>query len=244
MHNLPWQMTDFKKLLADKFNYKVTNEELFTKALSHRSYIHENKFEKILSNERLEFLGDAVLDLIVIEKLFHDQKDLTEGELSPIKSALVNEFKLSDFCQFTGVDKFLLLGKGEDKNGGRERSKNLSRVFEAIFGAIYLDSDYQKSKESFLFMCEKYEESENIDLFSKAILENFDSKSELQEKIMKFYNLTPEYRTKHMGKGVFKATCWIGDKCLGFALSSSKKKAEKELARQLLEDEELFQENK
>lgn len=242
--NLPWQMTSFKKVLADQFNYEMKNEDLFLQSLAHRSFIHERKIEKILSNERLEFLGDAVLDLIVIEKLYEAHDELSEGELSPIKSALVNEFKLSEFCQFTDLDKFLLLGKGEEKNGGRERSKNLSRVFEALIGAMYLDSSYKQVQTSFLFMCEKFEKEEECFLFSKEILENFDSKSELQEKIMKHFKTTPIYKTKHMGQGVFKATCWIGDKSLGFALSSSKKKAEKELAKKILENKELFQESK
>jgi len=245
IYDLPWQITEFENLLASSFYYpEIKNVELFTKALSHRSFIHDHKIDKINSNERLEFLGDAVLDLIVSEKLYEQESNLDEGDLSQIRSALVNEHRLSDLTIFTGLNKFLLLGKGEEKNGGRDRSKNLSRVFEAIIGAIYLDSNYQKTRDCLLKVYQAYEDSNEVNLFSKEVLEDFDSKSELQEKIMKHFKLTPEYRTKNMGEGVFQTTLWVGDKSLGLALGKSKKKAEKKLAKELLENPTIFKEYK
>ncbi len=245
IYDLPWQINEFESLLASSFYYpEIKNIDLFTKALSHRSYIHDHKMNKINSNERLEFLGDAVLDLLISEKLYENQANLDEGDLSQIRSALVNEDILSELTKFTKLDKFLLLGKGEEKNGGRERSKNLSRVFEAIIGAIYLDSNYEKTNECLVKVYKDYEKSHNLNLFSTEILEDFDSKSELQEKIMKHFKLTPEYRTKNMGQGVFQTTLWVGDKSLGMALGESKKKAEKKLAKEILENQEIFKEYK
>ncbi len=244
-YDLPWQITEFKSLLASSFYYpEIKNIDLFIKALSHRSYIHDHQMNKINSNERLEFLGDAVLDLVISEKLYDNEVELDEGDLSQIRSALVNEHILNDLTKFTKLDQFLLLGKGEDKNGGRERSKNLSRVFEAIIGAIYLDSNYQKSRDCLIKVYDAFESKNKLNLFSRDILEDFDSKSELQVKIMKHFKLTPEYRTKNMGQGVFQTTLWVGDKSLGVALGESKKKAEKKLAKQLLENKAIFKESK
>ncbi|MCC7004914.1 ribonuclease III, partial [Candidatus Nomurabacteria bacterium] len=149
---------------------------LLKQAFIHRSYINENRKLNLDHNERLEFLGDAVLELIVTDHLFKKYKDKTEGELTSYRSALVNANTLSTVAMNLGVNNYLMLSKGEAKDMGRARQYILADTMEAIIGAIFIDRGYEKA-ESFVL--------ENIVSLEEEIIKGgvwIDAKSHLQEK--------------------------------------------------------------
>ena len=129
-------------LLEERIGYKFKNKSLLKNALIHRSYGNENWKYKNINNERLELLGDAVLDLVVAEYLYINLASSPEGELARLKSMIVSEPVLSRVSKDLGMGEYLLLSKGEEITGGRVRSSILGDVFEAVLGAIYLDSDF------------------------------------------------------------------------------------------------------
>lgn len=133
--NSPIDVLDFQR----KINYTFQNQNLLIQAVSHRSF-YVNSEKQISSNERLEFLGDAVLDLVVTEHLFNAFKNENEGALSQKKAILVSRKVLGKISEDLGLGEFLILNKGEEKTGGRKRMSNLANLFEAILGAIYMDS--------------------------------------------------------------------------------------------------------
>ena len=133
--------------LEGKLGIKFKNKELLVQAFTHRSYLNEHKHLKTEHNERLEFLGDAVLELVVTEYLFNKYPDKPEGELTSFRSALVNTTTLSTTSRGLGLNDFLLLSRGEAKDIGRARQYILANTFEALTGAIYVDQGYETAKE-------------------------------------------------------------------------------------------------
>ena len=161
--------------LAKKIGIKFKNIELLRQAVTHRSYLNENRDYALDHNERLEFLGDAVLELIITEYLYNNFKN-PEGELTSWRSALVNGEMLSHVASEIGVEKFLLMSRGEAKDTGRARQYLLANALEAIIGATYLDQGYEVSKKFVLA---------NVATKLKEILEKklyLDPKSYFQEK--------------------------------------------------------------
>jgi ribonuclease-3 len=138
--------TDYKELRR-LMNYEFTNETLLTGALTHSSYANERGSE---SNERLEFLGDSVLSLVVSSHLFALYKKLGEGDLSKIRASLVNEAALCRFAEKISLKTYILLGKGEEKRGGRDKASIIADAFEAVLGAVYLDGGLHKAREYLL----------------------------------------------------------------------------------------------
>ena len=134
---------DFEKNLG----YSFKNKELLKNSLIHRSFGNEHRRYKKISNERLELLGDAVLDLVVTEYLYKSYADSTEGDLAKVKSMVVSEPVLAGISKKLEVGKYLLLSRGEELTGGRERSSILGDAFEAILGAIYMDSNFETAKK-------------------------------------------------------------------------------------------------
>src|SRR5512133_1892835 len=132
------QFSDFEKKTGVKFK----NKDLLKQAFVHRSYINENPNASLSHNERLEFLGDAVLELVVTDFLYKKYPNYTEGELTAIRSALVNAVIISEVAQEIGMNDFLLLSKGENKDHGKARQYILANTYEAYVGAIYLDQGY------------------------------------------------------------------------------------------------------
>ena len=132
---MPIDFSQCEKIL--EFEFK--NKDLLRQAFTHRSYINEHKRLHIEHNERLEFLGDAVLELIITEYLYDKFPDKPEGDLTSYRSALVNSNTLSDIAQKIGMEKFLLLSKGESKDTGRARQYILANTYEAVVGAMFLD---------------------------------------------------------------------------------------------------------
>ena len=175
----------FEKIIGINFN----NKDLLMQAFTHRSYLNEHRDIKLAHNERLEFLGDAVLELIVTEYLYYKYPDKNEGELTSFRSALVNATTLSDAALKIGMNDYLLLSKGEAKDTGRARQIILANTIEALIGAIFLDQDYEMAK---FFI------SNNIFNLIEKIVENqtwLDAKSKFQEQAQDYDGITPVYKT-------------------------------------------------
>lgn len=209
------------------------NKELLRRAFTHRSYLNENRGTESSHNERLEFLGDAVLELMVTEYLFEKYPDSSEGDLTAYRAALVNAITLSEAAQKINVNDFLLLSKGESKDTGKARQYILANTMEAIIGAIYLDQGYDASK---------YFISKNIfHLIDKIIEEKswIDAKSKFQEKAQEKESLTPIYKTiKEAGPDHdkrFTIGVYLDKEQIATGEGQSKQEAEQMAARKALE---------
>jgi ribonuclease-3 len=179
--------TDFEKKTGIVFKDK----DLLKQAFIHRSYINENPSSGIAHNERLEFLGDAVLELIVTDYLYNKYPSYTEGELTSIRSALVNAIIISEVASSVGMNDFLLLSKGENKDTGKARQYILANTYEAYVGAVYLDQGYDVVKEFIKkSLLHKTDEIVNKKLWR-------DAKSLVQERAQEFLNFTPAYKVLH-----------------------------------------------
>src|SRR3989344_1917272 len=163
--------------LEKSINYRFKDKGLLKEALTHRSYLNENPSWGFSNNERLEFLGDAVLELASTEELFHRFPKENEGQLTSYRSALVNYQMLSEIARFLELGKFILLSRGEAKDTGRARDVILANAFEALIGAIYLDSDYLSAKK---FVNEKVVTARLEEVLKKGLYK--DAKRLLQEK--------------------------------------------------------------
>ncbi len=182
------------------------DKDLLKQAFIHRSYINENPNSKISHNERLEFLGDAILELIVTDFLYRKYPTRTEGELTAIRSALVNAIIISEIAQKIGMNDFLLLSKGESKDTGKARQYILANTFEAYVGAVYLDQGY--------IGAEKFVASTLLPRTEEIVSKKLwrDAKSLVQEKVQEFIGVTPSYKKlnesgpdhdKHFTVGIF-----------------------------------------
>ncbi len=214
--------------IQKKINVQFNNLNLLDQALTHRSYANEFKDSNVLDNENLEFLGDAVLGLIISEYIYREFPDYTEGDLSKLKSVIVSRSLLANCGKEIGVGKYLLLGKGEKVTGGRFRESITANTIEAIIGAIYLDSDLIKTRNFVL-----RELKEKIDL---ACEEKFkkDYKSILQEYTQSMFKQKPLYEViqekgpDHIKE--FKVQVSIDNIKYGTGEGHSKKEAEQKAA--------------
>ncbi|HAS80817.1 MAG: Ribonuclease 3 [Candidatus Nomurabacteria bacterium GW2011_GWE1_32_28] len=181
------KFSDFEKNTGIFFKDK----NLLKQAFIHRSYINENPGSNISHNERLEFLGDAVLELIVTDFLYKKYPNYTEGELTAVRSALVNAIIISEIALKVGMNDFLLLSKGEAKDNGRARQYILANTYEAYIGAVYLDQGYE--------VVNKFIETSLLphteEIVSKKLWR--DAKSLVQEKAQEFVGVTPFYKVLH-----------------------------------------------
>src|SRR3989344_934747 len=219
----------FEKMAGGTFQ----NKNLLKQAFTHRSYINENRGLMLEHNERLEFLGDAVLELIITDYLYNHLKDSSEGELTSLRSALVNADTCSRVAQTLGVNGFLLLSKGEAKDTGRARQYILANTLEAIIGAIYIDQGYDVAKKFILT---------HIAPLVEEVLASgdwVDAKSRFQEKAQEYMGMTPVYKTvRESGPDhdkYFTVTVSVGNEMCGEGRGKSKQDAEQEAARQALE---------
>ena len=206
---------------------------LLEQAMVHSSYINENPGYGPFSNERLEFLGDAILDFIVAEKLYQDFPDLTEGEMTKLRSVLVRRDTLARVSRAIRLGDYLYLGKGEEASGGRHKSANLAGVLEAMLAAVFLDQGLTITRELVLKLFD--EELQKVIRQGTEV----DYKSQLQELIQSRYQSTPNYRlveaTGPDHDKRFTAEVVLGDTVLGKGSGKSKKRAETEAARSALE---------
>jgi ribonuclease-3 len=209
--------------LEDKIKIKFQDKNLLQSALTHRSYLNENRRWPLAHNERLEFLGDAVLELITTEYLYRNFPN-PEGELTNFRSALVNYKMLSEIASSMELDKFILLSKGEAKDTGRARQVILANAIEALIGAIYLDAGFEAVR-GFIDEFVIHHLSEIIN--AGKIL---DPKSKFQELAQEKLGITPHYKVlaewgpdhnKNFEVGVF-----IADKQIAKGVGSSKQEAE------------------
>ncbi len=220
-------MSDLKKFQAE-IGYEFKDEQLLKQALTHSSYANEKHLKKLSDNERLEFLGDAVLEVVSSEFLFHAYPKLTEGELTKLRASIVCEPTLALCTEEMHLGEYLFLGKGEDHTGGRTRKSVLSDALEAVIGAIYLDGGFANAKEFVL----KYimTDIEHKHLF-------YDSKTILQEVVQGehetlTYVLLGETGPDH--DKTFEVGVLIGQKEISTGKGHTKKAAEQEAAYQAL----------
>jgi len=177
-----------KKTKLPNFALKFKNKDQLLKTLTHRSYLNEHRSQELKSNERLEFLGDAVLELWTTEKLFHHFPNLAEGILTNIRASLVCTKSLAEIAEKIKIGPALLLSKGEDDGGGRKNPSLLADSFEAVIGALYLDSGWPKVDP---FLTENLLKK-LISLGSRG--DNKDAKTKLQEKVQAKIKFTPYYK--------------------------------------------------
>ena len=206
------------------------------------TFCYEMKDTSLQSNERLEFLGDSLVNFIVGKNLYHRYSQNNEGDLSKLRGALVNEEKLAKLARVIGIGEFIFLGRGELKSGGNDKDSILADTFEALFAAIYFDSadNVQVLERTFSHIVSLYEKQNNMDFYSIDQLEIFDTKSKLQEMTMAQYGVLPTYRSiEHTSNGGFTVEIWLGGKKLGEMSGPSKKKIEKLLAKKII-DEKLY----
>jgi ribonuclease III len=214
--------------LADKLGIKFNNPKLLQQAVTHRSYLNEHRSYELDHNERLEFLGDAVLELVVTEYLYNNYPN-PEGELTGWRAALVNGEMLASIAKEMGVEEYLMMSKGEAKDTGRARQYLLANAYEAIVGATYLDQGYDVSKKFI---------SETVIVKLPEVLDKklyMDPKSYFQEKSQDVVGVTPSYRVtresgpdhdKHFVVGVY-----LGTELVAEGEGRSKQEAQREAAR-------------
>ncbi len=219
--------------LAALLGVTFTNPELLQQSLYHRSYLNEAVDREVESNERMEFLGDAVLGLIVSEKLYRDYPMLSEGHLSQLRALLVRWDALAQAAQRIELGSYLVLGRGEELSGGRNRPSNLAGAFEALIGAAFLDGGMAKARKLVLRLLRP-----DFDEIARRGV-TADSKSELQHVAQTRWHQIPEYRLiSSEGPDhakLFTVDVCVGDQVLGRGQGRNKKQAELNAARQALE---------
>lgn len=223
---------DFSKF-EEKAGIKFNDKNLLKQAFVHRSYINENKESGLDHNERLEFLGDAVLELVITDYLYKQYPDKNEGQMTSYRSALVNATTCAEVATTLEVNNFLLLSKGETKDTGRARQYILANTLEAIIVSIYLDQGYESAKD-FIY---RHISPLIEDIISKGSW--IDSKSLFQEKAQEMESVTPAYKTiKETGPDHdkrFMVGVYLGKELVASGEGDSKQDAEQEAARKALE---------
>lgn len=215
--------------LQKNINYFFKDTSLLTKALTHSSYVNENGLKANDSNERLEFLGDAVLGLVIGEFYFKKYEDDNEGELSKLRSSTVNEHILSIVANKIRLGEALYFGRGEIKNGGKNRESILADALEAVIGAIFLDSSFEVARKVILDLFK--------DLFRSVECIDMDYKTKLQEVVQKDastikYILIDEYGPDN--NKTFHSSVLISGKLYGNGMGKTKKKSEQMAAFEAL----------
>ena len=224
------KIEDNQHALEQKINYQFSDSSLLQHALTHSSYANEMRMSKECNNERLEFLGDAVLELVTSEYVYQEYKELSEGDLTKLRASIVCEQTLSSCARDLKLGEYLFLGKGEDASGGRIRESILSDALEAIIGAIYLDGGFTNAKEfiqNFILSSIK-----NKELFfdSKTILQEIIQNENNKQKIR--YKLISEEGPDH--NKTFTIAVFIGNDQIGIGMGRTKKAAEQEAASQAI----------
>lgn len=216
-----------------KLNYFFSDVTLLKKSLSHKSYINENKFPNLDHNERLEFLGDAVLELGISDLLMHYFSSSREGEMSKLRASIVNETALSELSRKLDLGKYIFLGKGEEQCDGRDKNSLLADAFEAILGAIYLDSDFTSVFKIIKLLF--------VPIIVRATTEdiNRDYKTKLQEEVQNRFKLSPQYKlANEIGpdhEKTFEIHLYLSGRKIGEGIGKSKKQAEQNAAHNALE---------
>lgn len=230
-------MTNSLDVLTERIGYKFIDESLLITATRHSSWIAENsnaensnaKNDGFESNERLEFLGDAVLGWVVADIMYRRYPDFDEGDLTDMRKIVVNTIALGEVATQLGLGAFVMLGRGEEAGGGREKTSILANALEAVIGAVYLDSSSQRVYSFVTLLL-----SESIDE-ALAALGQLDAKSQLQELTARLSRSMPEYRVTHEGPDhakMFHAGVYIDNEAVGSGSGRTKKAAEQQAAQQ------------
>ena len=218
--------------LEKKLNYTFRNQALLEEALNHSSYANEHRGQHIASNERLEFLGDAVLGFVTAEHLYRKHPDLPEGDLTRIRAALVCEDSLYEVAQSLELGSHLLLGRGEEQGGGRQRPSILADATESVFAAVYLDGGMDAARDLIHRVLLDKEREEQVEERRR------DYKTELQELVQRKsdqilrYELTGSSGPDHAKEFSFRVT--LNGAEIGQGTGHSKKEAEQAAARSAL----------
>jgi len=223
--------------LQDQLRYPFGDSRLLLLALTHVSYGHENHQDRIPSqrdNERFEFLGDAVLDVVISDLLLESFPDATEGQLSKMRAAVVNEKTLSEISKSLQLNLLLRLGKGESRSGGNEKASILSSAFEALIAAIYIDGGFNAVYPVVRYLFAPLFRQENPGISFQ------DHKTKLQETVQSRYKLTPTYHLAGSSgpdhAKVFQVEVRLGDRVLAMSEGTSKKEAEQNAAEVALRE--------
>jgi ribonuclease-3 len=218
--------------LQDSIGYTFSDQKLLQQAVTHRSYLNENPAWPVGHNERLEFLGDAVLELVVTEYLYEHYPDQPEGEMTNWRAALVNAIMLSEISHEFDLNAYMLLSRGEARDMGRARQYILANAMESLIGAMYLDGGYQPCKE----FIGRFILSRLPDIISKRLYR--DPKSLLQEQAQERVGVTPTYRVmEEWGPDharQFKIGVYLGKELAGEGQGQSKQDAQQAAAEDAL----------
>ncbi len=217
--------------LQQRISYTFSDPRLLERALTHRSYANEHRLSE--HNERLEFLGDSVLNLVVSERLMEDRPRSPEGELSRLRAAVVSEPSLADVARSIGLGEYLLLGRGEEQTGGRDKDSLLANSLEALLASLYLDGGIGRAtafiEDRFRHIFERVGATGGMS----------DFKTELQERCQELLKTLPEYRViSESGpdhRKVFEIELTVRGEVLGRGTGRSKKEAEQKAAKAALE---------
>lgn len=218
--------------LMDRIGYRFIDTGILHTALTHSSYVNEHGMDKSDSNERLEFLGDAVLQLVVTDRIYGNLKPLPEGSMTKLRSDIVRESSLSECAHSISLGKHLRLGRGEELSGGSDKPSILADAFEALIGAIYIDGGYEVARDL-------------VDNFFKAQIETvvgrgveLDYKTRLQEILQGVNGQNIFYKVNHAcgpdHEKVFYIDVYVGEKMVGTGSGKSKKEAEQNAAMDAL----------
>jgi ribonuclease-3 len=223
------QLRQFSKAL----HIPLGDGKLLNDALTHKSYTHERKMNAHFHNEKLEFLGDSVLGLVVSEHIFEAYPEATEGGLSKVKSVVVSAQVLGEKAKLLNLGDYLLLGKGEEKSGGKNRASLLADALEALFGAVYLLGGLAPAQKLILGLLK-----DDVDNVFTGRMEK-DYKTLLQEHIQKTQKTAPRYEiVKEWGpdhERNFEAACVVNGKTIGVGSGKSKKEAEQLAAHEAIQ---------
>lgn len=219
--------------LEENLGYRFEDRGLLLEALTHKSFYHEHRDKVSSYNERLEFLGDSVIGLIIVEYLFLLEQRFSESVLAKMKSYLVCETVLAEIAGEVSLQDYILLGKGEESSGGRQKKSILADGFEAVVGALYLEGGYERTHRIVVdFFRAKIDSAVETGEF-------YDYKTELQEKTQSLFGTLPEYRVvKQQGKEhkrIFTVAVYLEGRELGIASGGKKKEAEALAAKKALE---------
>jgi ribonuclease III len=217
------------KKLAKLLNVPLGDGQLLNEAVTHKSYAHEMKMSASYNNEKLEFLGDAVLGLVISQHVFESYPSVTEGGLSKVKSVIVSAQVLSEKAKALGLGEYIQLGKGEDKSGGRARTALLADTLEAVIGAVYLLGGLDPSRKLVLGLLR-----EDVDHVFTGRMEK-DYKTMLQEHFQKTEKLTPRYEIiREWGPDHnrnFESACIVNGKTITTGVGKNKKESEQAAAQ-------------
>ncbi len=225
-------MSDFAKLQS-KLNIKFRNPKLVFQAFTHRSYLNEAKDKQLISNERLEFLGDSILSFLAAKYFYNHLKSASEGTLTTIRAKIVQTKTLATAAKELKLGDYLLLSKGEERSGGRENETLLANTFEALIGAIFLDQGLAKTEQFVIAnLLSKYQRLANLEAIR-------DYKSLLQQLTQNKFHVSPVYKlVSESGLDhakTFKVAVFVNGQFLGEGVGKSKQQAQQQAAKVALE---------